>query len=147
MTAALLLPAPDGGWTLTRTIPLRCDQLIGVLPNNGQCAIWISQATFLLDGVTPNSKGNVIAEVATSGAYQNGFGPQASHAFATQGLSGDYAYHVATGQVYSPWALDTAVYMTPAPYTQWTMTLAADGGDPSTASRLRMQVTIAYLTP
>ena len=145
--SAILLPAPGGGWTLTWTLPLGSAQLDGVLPNQGQCAIWISQATFLLDGVTGNAKGNLIATVATSGAYQNGFGPAVGHAFSTGGLTGDYAYKVASGTVYSPWAINMAVYMTPTPYTQWTMTLPPGGGDPTTATRLRVLLTVAYLTP
>jgi hypothetical protein len=114
------------------------------LPNNGHCAIWISGAAFFLDGVTPNSKGNVIATVATSGTYQNGVQPAPPFTFVTNGLSGNYAYHCPDNTVYSPWAIDTQVYMTPTPYTQWTMTLPPNSGDPRTATRLRVQLTIAY---
>jgi hypothetical protein len=49
--------------------------------------------------------------------------------------------------VYSPWKIDSAVYMTPTPYTQWTMTFPANGGNPSTAARLRMLLNVAYSTP
>lgn len=144
---ALLEGTSDGGWLLTWVVPIGTNQLEGVLPNNGQCAIWISEAAFFLEGVTPNSKNNVIAVVATSGSYENGFGPQAEHTFVTKGLSGNYAYHVADQTVFSPWVVNTAVYMTPTPYTQWTMTLPANGGDPSSATRLRMMLTVAFLTP
>jgi hypothetical protein len=137
----------DGGWSLNWVLPLGTGQLDGVLPNAGRCAIWISQGAFFLDGVTPNSKGNVIATVATSGTYQNGFGPQAGHTFVTHGMTGNYAYRVADAAVFSPWTINTAVYMTPTPYTQWTMTLPPNGGDPRTASRLRVKLTVAYLTP
>jgi hypothetical protein len=145
--AALLQQNADGGWSLRWVVPLGTSQLEGVLPNGGLCAIWISNATFLLDGVTANSKGNVIALVGTSGTYQNGFGPQAAHTFVTKGLQGNYGYHVAAGTVFIPWSIDASVYMTPTPYTQWTMTLPPDGGDPRTATRLRAQFTIAFLTP
>jgi hypothetical protein len=144
--AALAQQTTDGGWRLTWALPLGTEQLDGVLPNSGNCAIWISQGSFFLDGATPNNKGNIIASVATSGSYQNGFGAAAGHAFATKGLTGDYAYD-STGKVYSPWKIDSAVYMTPTPYTQWTMTFPANGGNPSTAARLRMQLTVAYSTP
>jgi len=145
--AAVLQPTTGGGWTLNWAVPIGTNQLEGVLPNQGECAIWISEASFFLDGVTPNSKNNVISVVSTSGTYENGFGPQAEHTFVTQGLSGNYLYHADSGTVFSPWQIDTAVYMTPTPYTQWTMTLPSDGGDPSTATKLRMSLTVAFLTP
>jgi hypothetical protein len=144
---AVLSGSTADGWTLSWGVPLGTDQLAGVLPNGGACAIWISKAQFFLDGVTPNSKGNLIATVATSGSYENGFGPQQRHVFVTRGLSGNYAYEVPKSEIYSPWEINTAVYMTPAPYTQWTMRVDPDGGDLSTATRLRMALTIAYLTP
>lgn len=144
---AIVTGSAEAGWTISWTVPLGTDQLQGFLPNNGQCAIWISQAAFFLDGVTANSKGNVIAEVATSGAYQNGFGPQQGHVFVTKGLTGNYAYRVADEHVYSPWEINTAVYMTPTPYTQWMMTLTPGSGDPTSATGLRVALTIAYLSP
>ena len=139
--------AQAGGWTLNWAVPIGTSQLEGVLPNRGECAIWISEASFFLDGVTPNSKNNVISVVSTSGTYENGFGPQADYTFVTKGLSGNYLYHADSGTVFGPWQIDTAVYMTPTPYTQWTMTLPSDGGDPSTATQLRMSLTVAFLTP
>jgi hypothetical protein len=145
--AAKLSKTDQGGWELLWTITLGTPQLEGVLPNGGKCAIWISEASFFLDGVTPNSKGNVISTVATAGTYENGFGPADSHTFATKGLSGNYLYRVADSHVYGPWQIETAVYMTPTPYTQWTMTFPPDGGDPSTTSKLRVKLKIAYMTP
>jgi hypothetical protein len=142
--AALLDGSATAGWVLTFTVPIGTEQLDGVLPNNGHCAIWISGAAFFLDGVTPNSKGNVIATIATSGTYQNGVQPATPFTFVTNGLSGNYAYHCPENTVYSAWVIDTQVYMTPTPYTQWTMTLPPNSGDPSTATRLRVQLTIAY---
>jgi hypothetical protein len=145
--AAVLQQTADGGWMLNWSVPIGTSQLEGVLPNGGDCAIWISEASFFLDGVTPNSKDNVISVVSTSGTYENGFGPQADHTFVTRGLSGNYLYHANNDTVFGPWQIDTAVYMTPTPYTQWTMTLPSDGGDPSTATQLRMSLTVAFLTP
>ncbi|MBA2238217.1 MAG: hypothetical protein H0W24_05895 [Lysobacter sp.] len=144
---AILEGDAQSGWTLTWTVPLGTEQLNGVLPNGGDCAIWISKADFRIQGVTPNSKGNVIAKVATSGAYENGFGPQHGHVFVTKGLVGNYAYAAANDTTYSPWQVATAVYMTPSPYTQWTMFLPPNSGDPSAASTLRMDLHVAYLSP
>lgn len=141
---ALLSKLQDGGWSLVFTLPLASRQLAGVLPNNGNVAIWISQASFFLDGITPTNKGNVIAQVSTSGTYQNGFGGGSAYTFVTKGLTGNYAYRTSDSSVYSPWAINTAVYMTPTPYTQWSITLAPDSGDPSTATRLRVLLKIAY---
>ncbi len=145
--AAVLERAADGGWSLRWVLPLGTSQLNGVLPNGGNCAIWISKAAFLLDGVTPNAKNNVLAVVGTSGTYQNGFGPQGAHTFVTNGLKGNYGYSVPDQNVFIPWSIDAAVYMTPTPYTQWTMNLPPDGGDPRTATRLRVRLTVAFLTP
>jgi hypothetical protein len=36
--------------------------------------------------------------------------------------------------------------MTPTPYTQWTITLPADGGNASTATRLRVLLTVSYMS-
>lgn len=89
--SALLSPGTAGnGPTLTWTIPVGTDQLAGVLPNDGDVAIWITSANFFLDGVTPNQKGNVLCNISTSGSYQNGFGPprgvQLRHERSGQGL-------------------------------------------------------------
>lgn len=135
------------GPLLTWVIPMGCDQLKGVLPHGGGVAVWITKARFSADGVTPNSKGNVISTVSTSGSYENGFGPANAHVFAAKPMVGDFAYTVATGRVYDPWTIDTAVYMTPTPFTQWTMEFDADGGDPSTARTLRVDMTVSYLNP
>ncbi len=143
---ALVQKTADGGWIVNWTVPLGTDQLAGVLPNSGNCAIWISQGAFFLKGAKPNAKGNIIASVATSGSYQNGFGPKLGHAFATKGLTGNYAYD-SQQKVYSPWQIDSQVYMTPTPYTQWTMTVPPDGGDLSTIDTLRMELTVMYATP
>jgi hypothetical protein len=130
--------------TLSWTLPIGTEQLQGVLPHNGDVAIWIKSAEFFVEGVQPNRKGNVIAQVATSGTYQNGYGPEDAYNFVTQGLVGDYAYRTATGEVYSPWKIDVGVYMTPTPFTQWTMTFDPDGGDPATATRLKVKLEVAY---
>lgn len=143
---ALLSKLDDGSWSLVFTVPLGTSQLAGVLPNSGNVAIWIAEASFFLDGVTPNSKGNVIALVSTSGTYQNGFGQAHGYTFVTKGLSGNYAYRVADETVYSSWLINSAVYMTPTPYSQWNISLAANGGDPSTATRLRVALKVAYAT-
>jgi hypothetical protein len=144
--AALLAATGDGGWQLAWTLPLGTEQWQGVLPNNGKCAVWIEEASFFLEGIKPNAKGNVIATVATSGVYQNGFGSGAQYNFVTKAMEGDYAYRAEDGTVYSPWAIDTAVYMTPTPYTQWTLTIPPGDADPSSATRLNIKLKVAYLT-
>ena len=65
---------------LSWIIPADTQQLVGVLPNRGKVAIWITAAEFVLDGVTANDKGNVLVQVATSGSYTNGYGPADAHA-------------------------------------------------------------------
>ncbi len=131
--------------SLTWVIPAHDNQMAGVLPEGGQVAIWIKEARFFIEGVVPNSKGNVIAAVSTSGAYQNGFGPKACYNFVTKGMVGNYAYHASDEKVYNPWAISTEVYSTPTPFTQWRMVFDADGGDPENAALLRMELKVAYL--
>ncbi|MGC2400413.1 MAG: hypothetical protein WA510_11540 [Acidobacteriaceae bacterium] len=142
---ALLSPAANGRpASLTWNIPLGDAQLQGVLPDSGNVAIWITSAQFFLNGMKPNSKGNIIMQVMTSGTYQNGFGAKAAHTFETLGLSGNFAYSL-PNNVYNAWNVNSAVYMTPTPFTQWQMTFDSDGGDPSMANSLKMSLTISYL--
>lgn len=144
---ALLTPASGSQPAqIAWTIPLGDSQLQGVLPHGGNVAIWITGIEFSFDHVTPNSKGNVLLSVATSGTYENGFGAQQSETFVSKGLIGDFGYTPGTGHVYIPWQIPTAVYMTPTPYTQWTMTFYPDGGDPSGATTLYLKMQVAYLS-
>jgi len=119
-------------------------QMAGVLPDGGQVAMWIREARFFVEGATPNSKGNVIVAVSTSGTCENGFGAKRSHRFVAKAMVGNYAYHVRTEEVYNPWSIDAEVYARPTPFTQWHMVFDADGGDPADAGWLRMELTIAY---
>jgi hypothetical protein len=143
--AALLYKAADGSWQLNFTLPYPSKQLAGVLSGNGEAAVWITEAAFYLQGATPNSKGNLLATIETSGTYQNAAGTSSAHTFVTKGFSGNYAYTVASENVYSPWKIDAAVYMTPTPYTQWTMKMDDGNGDPSTATQLKVSLTVSYL--
>jgi hypothetical protein len=115
----------------------------GYLPNQGGVAIWITEARFIAKGVTPNSAGRVIAMVSTSGSYENGFGPKRTYRFETKGLAGRFAYIVSDERVYNRWKIDSEVYTTPTPFTEWTMEF--EEGDPATATELRMDLTIAYM--
>lgn len=130
--------------SLIWTIPCGDAQMAGVLPDGRKVAVWIEEARFFVEGVKPNAKGNVLAEVATSGVYRNGFGDAAAHDFVTKPLVGNYAYHAAGQRVYNRWAINTAVYSTPSPFTQWTMSFDDEGGDPSAATELRMDLRVAY---
>ena len=117
---------------------------LAVLPDQGNVAVWIKEARFIVSGITPNNRGNVLANVAVSGAYQNGFAPDDTFRFVSKGLAGDYGYVAQGGASYIRWKIDPAVYTTPTPFTQWTMVFDADGGDPSAAQALEMQLTVAY---
>ncbi len=144
--AALYTPASgDVPATLTWTIPMGTDQLHGVLPHGGNVAIWITAATFTIDGVTPNDKDNVIVEVSTSGTYQNGYGATRSQTFVARSMVGSYAYTVgADRRPYDPWNVATQLTMTPTPYTQWTMAFDPDGGDAGHAEAVRMHLTVSF---
>lgn len=142
---ALLAPASGGNpATLTWTIPLGDAQLAGVLPSGGDVAIWIKEARFFLEGVKANAKGNVLVSVATSGAYQNSSGNGQAYSFVTKPLVGDYAYVAATSKVFNPWSIDAGVYMTPTPFTQWSLTFDPTGGDAGSVTRLQMELVVAY---
>ncbi len=129
---------------LSWIIPADTQQLVGVLPNRGKVAIWITAAEFILDGVTPNATGNVLVQVATSGSYTNGYGPTDAHAFVAKSMIGYYGYRVADGVVYNGWNVPEAATMTPTPFTQWTMAFPKGGADPSTAKTLQMKLTVTF---
>jgi len=143
---ALYVPASaTQGAQITWAIPFGCSQLAGVLPNQGNVPIWITEASFFVEGVTPNAKGNVIATIATSGSYQNGFDGSHVFNFVSKGVAKSYAYATPSLGVYVPWTVDAAVYMTPTPYSQWSMVFDPDGGDASKATKLRVNLTVVYL--
>lgn len=142
---ALLAPATkDGPASLNWCIPIGDDQLEGVLPQGGKVAIWISKAEFWIDGVQANRRGKVIMKVATSGSYANGFGPASAKEFVNKGMEADFAYDLASRTAYIQWQIPQAVYMTPTPFTQWSLLFDPDGGDPSHATTLRVDLTVAY---
>jgi hypothetical protein len=145
--AAQLIKNEDGSFNLLWNLEIGSQQLNGVLPNKGNCAIWISEAEFILEGVTPNSKGNLLATIATAGTYENGFGQSEDYSFVTKGLKGNYLYDVAHSKIYDPWKINTLVFMTPTPYTQWTMSVLNGDGDLSTATQLTVNLKISYETP
>lgn len=143
-TARLTPAAGDEPARIDWTIPAGDEQLKGVLPQKGNVAIWIKEAGFILKGVTPNERGNVIAKVSTSGSYENGFGPKERYRFDTKSLVGNYAYTVSGEQIYNRWKIDAEVYATPTPFTQWTFAFDPDGGDPASATELKMNLVVAY---
>jgi len=130
--------------SLSWTIGAGDEQLKGVLPSGGNVAIWITEAKFFIQGVAANTKGKVLGKVSTSGSYQNGFGPQNEYRFETKSLVGNYAYTVAGEEIYDRWRIDSEVYATPTPFTQWTFTFDPDGGDPKDATEVRMELVVAY---
>jgi len=141
---ALFTPATDGKRaTISWILQLGDTPFQHHLPNQGRVAIWITEARFIPVGVTPNSAGNVIAMVSTSGSYENGFGPKRTYRFETKGIAGRFAYEVSDERVYNRWKIDSEVYTTPTPFTEWTMDF--EEGDPATATELRMDLTIAYM--
>lgn len=147
VTAETVLLTPDAsgnGATLTWAIPIETTQLKGVIRNWRSSAIWIKNASFILEGSVPNEQGNVVAKVSTSGSYMNGFGPENANSFVTKVMSGDFAYQPKTGQVYIPWRIDGGIYMTPTPFTQWKLTVDEDNGDVSAVTALTMKLTVAY---
>lgn len=133
--------------TLTWTIPMGSDQLVNVLPNRGNLPIWIKEARFFVDGATPNNKGNIMVDVWTSGSYENGYGPADAESFVAKAIVSSFAYEAASGRPYIPWSVKTDVYMTPTPYTQWTMVFDRDGGDAADASKLRMDLIVSFKEP
>jgi len=142
---ALIVPASDGQpAVITLSIPSGDPQLQGVLPDKGNVAIWVKEAQFFINGVKPNSKGNVMMNISTSGSYENGFGPGNAYSFVTKGFESEYGYVFNTQDPYIKWQVNTAVYMTPSPFTQWTLTFDPLGGDPSDAKTLQMDLVVAF---
>lgn len=145
---ALFTPAGEGTKaTLTWTFEHGGDIFLNKLPNADQIAVWVTQAEFFLDGIQANSEGNALMEVCTSGTYQNGYGAERSYHFVSRGLVGGYAYKVKSEKVYNSWKINTQVYATPTPFTQWQILFDPKGGDVSGLKRLRMNMTVAYRRP
>jgi hypothetical protein len=144
-STALLVPAQAGHPAIiSLTFDLSDPRLVGRLPKRGDVAIWVKEASFFVDGVKPNAQGNVIMNVATSGSYQNGFGAAQSFTFVTKGFESYFGYAATDRKPTMEWRVDTNVYMTPTPFTQWTMTFDPDGGDPSGITSLRMDMVVAF---
>jgi hypothetical protein len=141
---ALYAPRAGGQLpVLTWTIPWGSDQLAGVLPHD--VAVWITAARFWIDGVSPNDRHRVLVKVATSGSYRNGFGHNTLTTFVSRSMTGNYAYKVGSeADPYNPWTVPSEVTMIPTPFTQWTMTFDADGGDAKAATTLHMECTVTY---
>ena len=141
---AVLTPATgEAPATIMWTIPPTTTQLHGLLPPD--VAIWITKATFTLDGVVANDVGNVITKVSTSGIYENPDRKAHRATFVSRSIVGNFAYAVGPPQrPTTPWTIPTDLTMTPTPFTQWTMIFDPDGGDPSAATELHMHLTVNY---
>jgi hypothetical protein len=59
-------------------------------------------------------------------------------------MVGNFAYRAVGEKVYNSWSINTEVYSTPTPFTQWKMAFDADGGDPGNAAWLRIELVVAY---
>ncbi|MFF4740633.1 hypothetical protein ACFY2W_32800 [Streptomyces sp. NPDC001262] len=133
----------DNRWVLNWSVPIDNTIFKGVLPGEGNVATWIKRAEFFVEGAKPNDRGNIITKIATSGCYQNGYGPKHAYSFVTKPLAGAFAYD-ASGKVYTPWKIEGHVYMTPNLCTQWSMTFEPDGGDPSQATQVKANLLIDF---
>jgi hypothetical protein len=143
--AALFIPsAPDRKAVLIWTFDQTGNPFRYKLNNANELAVWVKEAQFFLDGIEANPEGNVMMEVSTSGTYQNGYGPKRSHNFVSRGLKKGYAYRVKDQSVYDPWTIQTEVYATPTPFTQWQITFDSEGGDVSKIRKLRVKLILAY---
>lgn len=147
-TVAVLYPGSGSvPTTITLAIPPAAQELQGMLPSEGKVPIWITAGQFRVKGAVPNSKGNVILDVSTSGSYQNGnIVANDFHVFSfeTKGMGSSFGYKPNEQEPYMPWNVDAVVYMTPTLFTQWTIVLDSNGGDLSKASSLDLTFTITF---
>jgi hypothetical protein len=144
-TQAYYTPGADGtAATITVNIPRDTDQLQGILPDRGMVPIWVRSGRFVVKGAQANLRGNIILNASTSGTYQNGFPPSRMFRFETKGVEATFAYIKDSGQPYIQWDINPAVYMTPSPFTLWTITFDKDGGDPSEATELEITFTVSF---
>jgi len=135
----------DKSASIMVAIPRDTGQLKGVLPDKGLVPIWVRSAQFYVNGAAANQQGNVILSASTSGTYYNGFPPDRMFRFETQGVEASFAYKAEPRKAYVNWDINPEVYMTPSPFTLWTITFDEDGGDPSQAVELEMVFNIAFL--
>jgi hypothetical protein len=142
---ALFTPAGTGKEPmLTWMFQPGSNQFLDQLADAAELAIWVRQAEFFLEGMVANGAGNVMTKVSTSGTYQNGYGPGRTYSFVSRGLVGDYNYKAEGNRVYNPWKINTAVYATPTPFTQWQIAFVPNGGDPKGITKLRVELKLAY---
>lgn len=130
---------------VTVSIPRATKQLVGVLPNGGNVPIWIKEAKFFIEGAVPNSKGNIMFNASTSGSYENGFPTEDVFNFETDGMESSFGYKN-DDNVYISWDINPEVYMTPSPFTQWTLDFDKDGGSAENATSLRVEFNVTFLS-
>lgn len=140
---AYLFTDGKGMKTLTWNISHGDKQLARLLPNNGKVAIWVKEATFKLEGLQTSRENAVVAKVGTSGMYDNGVGESGVFHFLAKKIVGNYGYY--ESKTHMPWKIDACTYMTPTPFTMWSMTFEPNSIDPSSATQLNMNLKISIL--
>lgn len=143
---AALYREEGGRQILDVAIGMDTHQLEGVLPRNGNVAIWVTGLECFVDGMIFNDKGRALFTVSTSGAYANGFRPDKTYNFISRPISGSYGYEP-SGKVVIPWKIHTDAYMMPTLFTQWFIEAEEHGGDLSKAARLTMKFTVVFRKP
>lgn len=127
-----------------------------LLPDDGNIAFFIEEGWFYLEGAKPNKQGSVSLRIGTSGQFSNGYGrfgadkrfvsaaaeTQAMDFIYSQGRDGKQSDPSAggAGTPWKPAAVVKAFYMTPSPFTQWTVRIMdASALDDITAIRVRLK--------
>src|SRR6185312_5247798 len=153
---ALLTPKSKEGpseATLSWSVPIETPYF---LPDDGNIAFFIEEGWFYLDGAKPNKQGRVWLKIGTSGQFSNGYGrfgadrhfvsapaeTQAMDFIYAQGRDGKQSDPSAggAGTPWKPAAVVKAFYMTPSPFTQWTVRIMdASALDDIVAIRVRLK--------
>jgi hypothetical protein len=153
---ALLTPKSKEGpseATLSWSVPIETPYF---LPDDGNIAFFIEEGWFYLDGAKPNKQGRVWLKIGASGQFSNGYGrfgadrhfvsapaeTQAMDFIYAQGRDGKQSDPSAggAGTPWKPAAVVKAFYMTPSPFTQWTVRIMdASALDDIVAIRVRLK--------
>jgi len=131
--ALLLMPNRQAGRpeaTLSWSVPIDWPFFRGAVPEDGNMAFFIEEGWFHLVGAKPNSRGNIVLKIGTSGQLSNGFGKFGAEqdfvAAPSKTQEMDFIYTPKGNdapEIRTPWRPAADVkshYMRPSPFTQWT---------------------------
>ncbi|HYP27494.1 MAG TPA: hypothetical protein VE262_12320 [Blastocatellia bacterium] len=138
--------------TLSWGISIEEPPFKGSVPNGGAIGFFVEEGWFYLEGAEPNGGKSISLTVSTSGYYANAYGDDSSGRkyFVSSPLETDFIYSGEAGggvdDPRTPWKPASTVkasYLTPTPFTQWTLAVK-DAGSLANLKAIRMRLSGTY---